>query len=125
MAINLLKKRSLSSLESSSARLATRKNDTRKWDMLRKQVLVVLGSERVDYYYSSRARIPSLSLSEGVRRLLKHPSAKENGGGSPCFPLGGGDAAGLQLCVGRDGVDTSTSFCRGRTWNDVARPALI
>ena len=32
-------KRSLSSLERSSARAATRKNDTRKWDMRRKQVL--------------------------------------------------------------------------------------
>lgn len=40
VAIRLLKERSLSSLEGSSARTATRKNDTRKWGMLRKQVLV-------------------------------------------------------------------------------------
>ncbi|CAM9768360.1 unnamed protein product, partial [Laminaria digitata] len=33
----LIEKRSLSNLESSPARAATKKNDTKKWDMVRKQ----------------------------------------------------------------------------------------
>ena len=85
VAIRLFKERSLSSLESSSARTATRKNDTGKWDMLRKQVPVLAAAAgSVRKFWTFLGPGFHLSASQGMG-CPNHLLAMGNGGLLPVF----------------------------------------
>lgn len=66
VASRLLEKRSLSNLGSSNARAGPRKNDTRKWDMLHKQVLALCTSR----YVWIRSRIPPSTSHSRSKHML-------------------------------------------------------